>query len=59
MNTRLAMAAEKPNYRRELGQMQAEPLLPIERKLVGWSLGLGAVLLVLLVWMTWAFFPAH
>jgi hypothetical protein len=27
---------------------QAEPLLPIEKKLIGWSLGLGIVLLVVL-----------
>jgi hypothetical protein len=27
----------------------AEPLLPIEKKLIGWSLGIGIVLLVLLV----------
>ena len=26
----------------------AEPLLPIEKKLIGWSLGIGIVLLVLL-----------
>jgi hypothetical protein len=26
-----------------------EPLLPIERKLIGWSLGVGLALLVLLV----------
>ncbi|HEX7080147.1 MAG TPA: hypothetical protein VF329_03960 [Gammaproteobacteria bacterium] len=26
----------------------AEPLLPIEKKLIGWSLGLGVVLLVIL-----------
>ena len=26
-----------------------EPLLPIEKKLIGWSLGLGLVLLVVLV----------
>jgi len=26
-----------------------EPLLPIEKKLIGWSLGLGLALLVLLV----------
>ena len=25
-----------------------EPLLPIEKKLIGWSLGIGATLLVLL-----------
>jgi hypothetical protein len=27
----------------------AEPLLPIEKKLIGWSLGLGLALLALLV----------
>jgi hypothetical protein len=26
-----------------------EPLLPIEKKLIGWSLGIGVTLLVLLV----------
>lgn len=26
-----------------------EPLLPIEKKLIGWSLGIGIVLLVILV----------
>ena len=26
-----------------------EPLLPIEKKLIGWSFGLGVVLLVILV----------
>ena len=27
----------------------AEPLLPIEKKLIGWSLGLGIALLVVLI----------
>jgi hypothetical protein len=27
----------------------AEPLLPIEKKLIGWSLGIGIVLLVVLL----------
>jgi hypothetical protein len=27
---------------------EAEPLLPIEKKLIGWSLGTGLVLLILL-----------
>jgi hypothetical protein len=30
----------------ELNRAQYEPLLPIEKKLVGWSLGIGIVLLV-------------
>jgi hypothetical protein len=44
------MAAEQPNIGEELKRMPAEPLLPVEKKLIGWSLGLGAVLLVVLVW---------
>jgi hypothetical protein len=30
----------------ELNRAQYEPLLPIEKKLVGWSLGIGIVLLL-------------
>lgn len=36
------------DIRRELGGDQAEPLLPIEKRLIGWSLGTGLVLLVIL-----------
>ena len=32
----------------ELNRAQSEPLLPIEKKLLGWSLGIGIVLLVAL-----------
>ena len=32
----------------ELAKSGAEPLLPIEKKLIGWSLGTGLVLLVIL-----------
>jgi len=32
----------------ELDKSGTEPLLPIEKKLIGWSLGLGLVLLVIL-----------
>ena len=37
------------NLREELNRAQVEPLLPIEKKLIGWSLSLGLVLLVVLV----------
>jgi hypothetical protein len=37
-----------PNLRDELARQEAEPLLPIEKKLIGWSLGLGVFLLVAL-----------
>jgi len=38
----------KIDVERELQKAYAEPLLPIEKKLIGWSLGTGLVLLVLL-----------
>jgi len=34
--------------RRELEKAAYEPLLPVEKKLIGWSLGTGLVLLVVL-----------
>lgn len=37
------------DLRKELHPGQAEPLLPIEKKLIGWSLGLGIVLLAALL----------
>ena len=36
------------NVGEEFRKAQAEPLLPIEKKLIGWSLGIGVVLLVIL-----------
>ena len=38
----------KPDLRDEM-KAPVEPLLPIEKKLIGWSFGLGIALLVLLV----------
>jgi hypothetical protein len=38
----------RPDLRDEL-KAPAEPLLPIEKKLIGWSLGAGVALLALLV----------
>ena len=38
----------QPDVREGLAQNVPEPLLPIEKKLIGWSLGLGIVLLVAL-----------
>ncbi len=37
-----------PDLRAELKQSHVEPLLPIEKKLIAWSLGIGLTLLVLL-----------
>jgi hypothetical protein len=38
----------QPDLRNELNA-PVEPLLPIEKKLIGWSLGIGITLLVILV----------
>ncbi|HEX8012662.1 MAG TPA: hypothetical protein VF814_17280 [Casimicrobiaceae bacterium] len=39
---------EQPKIAEEMQKMVYEPLLPIEKKLIGWSLGLGIALLVVL-----------
>jgi hypothetical protein len=46
---------EQPKIAEEMQKMAYEPLLPIEKKLIGWSLGIGVVLLVILVAITRAF----
>ena len=42
--------AEEPKIGEELNKMQQEyePLLPVEKKLIAWSLGIGLTLLVVL-----------
>ena len=37
------------DLKNEITAGEVEPLLPIEKKLIGWSLGLGIVLLVILI----------
>lgn len=51
---------EEPKLSEELKKMEAEyePLLPIEKKLIIWSIGLGIALLFVLVWVSYTFFPA-
>ena len=39
----------QPDLHDELQSAAVEPLLPIEKKLIGWSLGTGIVLLVVLI----------
>ncbi|HZV18470.1 MAG TPA: hypothetical protein VFF84_07275 [Sphingobium sp.] len=38
----------EPNLREELDKAEVEPLLPIEKKLIGWSLGIGVAMLIAL-----------
>ena len=40
---------QEAKFAEELKKMEYEPLLPIEKKLIGWSLGIGVVLLIVLV----------
>ena len=47
----------KTRLAEEIQNMQKEPLLPVEKKLIAWSLILGLVLLGLLVWVSRTFFP--
>jgi len=50
--------AEDPKVADELRNMPSEPLLPVEKQLIGWSLAIGVVLLVILVLVSRTFFPA-
>jgi len=50
--------ADEPKIADELKKMEHEPLLPVEKQLIAWSIGLGIVLLGLLVWVSYTFFPA-
>ncbi len=52
----MAPQAQHPKVADEMAQIPYEPFAPVERKLVTWSLVLGAILLVLLVWMSYTFF---
>jgi hypothetical protein len=48
---------EQQKLAEELKKMDYEPLLPVEKKLIGWSIGLGVALLFLLYWLSITFFP--
>lgn len=43
---------------KEMAAMAEEPLLPVEKRLIAWSLGLGVALLGILMWVSLRFFPA-
>jgi len=50
---------EQPKLSDEIKKMEAEPLLPIEKKLVFGSVVLGVVLLAVLTWVSYTFFPGQ
>jgi hypothetical protein len=43
---------EQAKIGEEIQKMAYEPLLPIEKKLIAWSFGLGVVLLAVLVFVS-------
>ena len=47
---------EEPKIGKEIEKMAYEPLLPIEKKLIAWSLVIGIVLIIVLVWVSHTFF---
>lgn len=50
---------EQPKLAEELKKMEYEPMLPVENKLVAWSIGIGIALLGLLVWISYTYFPGQ
>jgi hypothetical protein len=51
------MMPKEPKLAEELKKMEYEELLPVEKKLIGYSLILGTVLLGVLIWISYTFFP--
>jgi hypothetical protein len=49
------MKMEQPKVGEEMRRMAYEPLLPVEKKLIAWSFGIGVVLLVVLVFVSRVF----
>jgi hypothetical protein len=49
---------QAPKLSEELLKMEREPLLPVKRLLIGWSLGLGVALLAALVWISYTSLPS-
>lgn len=52
------MQLEENVIAEEMQKMEYEPLMPIEKKLISWSITIGVVSLVLLYWVSATFFPA-
>ena len=58
MAEKTAVAAGQPKLAEELKKMEYEELLPVEKQLIGWSVGLGTALLVILYFVSALFFPS-
>lgn len=53
----MAKTAAEPKVGEEIRKMEVEPLLPVEKRLILWSLAIGAVSLAVLIWVSYTFFP--
>jgi hypothetical protein len=49
-------AEEEKKLKEEMRRMEYEPLLPVEKKLITYSIGLGVILLFVFIWLS-SFFP--
>jgi len=47
---------DEPRFAKEIEKMEYEELLPIEKKLIAWSITLGVFLIGVLVWVSHTFF---
>jgi hypothetical protein len=47
---------QRPNISEEIKKIADEPLLPIEKKLIVWSLAIGIVLMAVLIFLSRAYF---
>lgn len=52
------MSLDENKIAEEMQKMEYEPLLPIEKKLVSWSVSIGVISLIVLYWVSATFFPA-
>ncbi|GAB7078801.1 hypothetical protein [Megalodesulfovibrio paquesii] len=52
------MQLDENKIAEEMQKMEYDELLPVELKLIRWSLTIGVVSLVVLYWVSAAFFPA-
>jgi hypothetical protein len=50
---------EEPRLVEELKKMEYEPLLPVEKKLIAYSFGLGIALLFLFIWLSQTYFSGQ
>ena len=49
---------EETKIAEEIQKMDFEPLLPVEERMIGWSIGLGVALLFILYGISRLMFPA-